>query len=86
MGALMVAGGQPLPQWDIYWLDVGRTKAALKALASAVRSESDWSESGRFEHWDIIVIWNNSQNSAEPVIEGMRKAAKQLWNETGDEH
>lgn len=80
IGALQMASvNRTIAGFDtdsLEWRKQPEIALAIQALAEeAAEADKDVSS-----NWQRIVMWNNSQQTAEPVIDGMRRAAKELAN------
>jgi hypothetical protein len=85
IGALQMASvNRAIAGFDtdsLEWRKQPEIALALQALARPGITGSKYAaDEDATSNWQRIVMWNNSQQTAEPVIDGMRRAAKELAN------
>jgi hypothetical protein len=83
IGALQMASvNRTIAGFDpdsLEWREQPEIALAIQALAHGV-TEPEHAGEDVTSNWQRIVIWNNSQRSVAFVIDGMRRAAKELAN------
>jgi len=65
---------------SLLWRHQPEIALAIQALARPEVMSFEHAVEDVSSNWQRIVMWNNSQQTAEPVIDGMRRAAKELAN------